>query len=66
MYFDVQLNAAGNGWERYTGTHHACGLHGLATVDPDGEQMNLNNRGSCWFAPAQRQPQYVQLELDLF
>lgn len=28
-----------------------CGLHGGASVDPDGIQRNLDNRGGCGFIP---------------
>jgi hypothetical protein len=28
-----------------------CGLHGGATVNPDGPQVNLDNRGGCGFIP---------------
>lgn len=39
---------------------HVCGLHGCHPVDPEGPQLNLNNRGSCWYSPAKR---YEQLAL---
>ena len=34
---------------RKDGTHF-CGLHGMATVDPDGAQVSLDNRGGCGYA----------------
>lgn len=40
---------------------HFCGLHGRAIVNPDGEQPNLNNHGSCGFSPRIKA---VQLTLD--
>ena len=37
-----------------------CGLHGGASVDIDGEQPNLDNRGGCGY---HKKKQWVQLEL---
>ena len=39
---------------RLDGSHY-CGLHGRATVDIDGEQQNLNRRGSCGFFPKEKE-----------
>ena len=48
-------------WSFLTGKHTAdkpqCGLHGGATVNPDGPQQNLNNRGSCGFLPLHKEKQ---------
>lgn len=40
--------------------HSYCGLHGGERVDPDGPQMNLDNRGGCGYWPKM---QMTQLEL---
>ena len=40
---------------------HFCGLHGRAPVNPDGNQVNLNNRGSCGYFPRKK-----ALQLSLF
>jgi len=45
---------------REDGTHY-CGLHGGTTVDIDGPQMNLDNRGSCGFADRIRPAEQLDL-----
>ena len=40
---------------------HFCGLHGMAPVDPDGPQVNLDHRGGCGYYPKKRD---VQLTFD--
>lgn len=40
---------------------HYCGLHGMARVDPDGPQQNLDHKGGCGFT-ARKQA----VELSLF
>ena len=37
-----------------------CGLHGMAPVDPDGKQPNLDGRGGCGYCPKK----VIQLEID--
>lgn len=39
---------------------HYCGLHGMARVDPDGPQQNLNRNSGCGF---NRRKETVQLSL---
>jgi hypothetical protein len=40
-----------------------CGQHGCARVDPDGEQRNLDNRGSCGFWPkVDEQPRQLEFK----
>lgn len=41
--------------------HYFCGLHGRARVDINGEQENLDARGSCGYSPKRVA---VQLELQ--
>lgn len=47
-------------YERVEPGEDFCGLHGRAKVNPDGEQQNLNSRGSCGYS---RKARPVQLEL---
>lgn len=42
-----------------------CGLHGRQHIDPDGEQMNLDARGSCGFYPKIKPPKPPK-QLSLF
>lgn len=35
-----------------------CGLHGMAAVDPDGDQPDLNHHGGCGFHKADEPRQY--------
>lgn len=37
------------------GNGHFCGLHGGASVDPDGMQLNLDHKGACGFSSKNRQ-----------
>lgn len=30
---------------------HFCGQHGMACVDPDGKQVNLDSHGGCGYYP---------------
>lgn len=45
--------------ERCSPGKHFCGLHGRARVDPDGNQVNLNNRGSCGYFPRKKSLQLL-------
>lgn len=38
-----------------------CGLHGRETIDPDGEQKNLDRRGGCGFSPKIKPPKQLSL-----
>lgn len=29
--------------------YHVCGLHGMCTVDIEGEQVDLDSRGGCGY-----------------
>lgn len=40
---------------------HYCGLHGMARVDPDGPQQNLDHKGGCGFTARKK-----NVELSLF
>ena len=44
-----------------------CGQHGCARVDPDGEQRNLDNRGSCGFWPkVDEQPRQLEFKFEYY
>lgn len=45
--------------QRLPGEHY-CGLHGMARVDPDGPQQNLDHKGGCGFTARKKA---VQLSL---
>ena len=42
----------------YESGPYFCGLHGRASVDPDGEQPDLNHKGGCGFSPSSEPRQY--------
>lgn len=44
----------------YDGKSHFCGLHGGETVDPNGEQPNLDRKGGCGYIPKE-EPQQLEL-----
>lgn len=54
-----QYNFISGEYERHWGSF--CGLHGGTQVDPKGEQMNLDGKGSCGFIP---KVQEVQLSFE--
>lgn len=35
----------------YDRSRNFCGLHGCTTVDPDGEQRDLDHSGGCGYVP---------------
>jgi len=40
---------------------HFCGMHGMAPVDPEGEQPNLDHHGGCGYSEKE---QYSQLSIN--
>lgn len=61
---NLDYNAFFRRYENRSDGEHFCGCHGMAQVDPDGEQLNLDHRGGCGFFPKHREPSVVQLTFD--
>lgn len=49
-------------WDFITGDYTPgpwfCGLHGRTSVDPDGEQRDLDHRGGCGYIKSTEPRQY--------